>query len=515
MSHSRTLNSLLTGASAAMIALSSLAQLVVQQNGFFLNHAFSNQMWLMVLATATATLLVMSVLQGNLDELYKEITSRAAKAREDALTDSLTSLGNRKFLIQAIELRTDQAVSRPSAALLFIDLDHFKRVNDTLGHASGDQLIVEVAQRLRRSAPGATIGRLGGDEFAIIVDETSIEELAKFCKDCVDSLAGTYQIGDAEVFIGVSIGAVMFDQSLTATDLMRRADVAMYKAKANRNGYKIFDTEMIRSIERRAALESRLRADLRSGQNLGVLFLPQVDRTGTMVGLELLVRWNDSEYGPIPPPEIISIAEDAGLISDIGLFLTKQACEAALALPSQLICLNIATKQLLDDRFADQLAALVESHRLMPERFQLDIPEVVLVKRGEEIRPTLEKFVKAGFRLAADDFGTSTSSLNYLQNLGITAIKLDRSLLQDAVGLGTIAVMRAIVGLANSLHLSVTCEGISSQAEKSAALQAGCDYLQGFLFGRPVPLRDILHGGLQATMSEFPAAVGAGQRSPR
>lgn len=151
----------------------------------------------------------------------------------------------------------------------------------------------------------------------------------------------------------------------------------------------------------------------------------------------------------------------------------------------------------------------------MPERFQLDIPEVVLVRRGEEIRPTLEKFVKAGFRLAADDFGTSTSSLNYLQNLGITAIKLDRSLLQDAVGLGTIAVMRAIVGLANSLHLSVTCEGISSQAEKSAALQAGCDYLQGFLFGKPVPLRDILHGGLHARMSEFPAAFGAGQRSPR
>jgi diguanylate cyclase (GGDEF)-like protein len=514
MTQSRTLNTLLTGASAAMIALSSLAQVLVQQKGFFPDHPFSNQMWLMILTTTTATLLVMSVLQGNLDEMYKEITKKAARAREDALTDSLTSLGNRKFLIKAIEERTDPAVSRGDSALLFLDLDHFKRVNDTLGHAAGDQLIVEVAERLRNSAPGATIGRLGGDEFAIIIDETGKEGLAQFCEDCVNSLAGTYQVGGAEVFIGISIGAVMFDQNLTTSDLMRRADVAMYKAKANRNGYKIFDDEMIRSIERRVALESRLRADLRSGQNLSGLFLPQVDLTGTMIGLELLVRWNDSEYGPIPPPEIISIAEDAGLISDIGLFLTEQACEAASALPDQLVCLNIATKQLLDGRFADQLAALVGSHGLMPERFQLDIPEVVLVKRGEEIRPTLEKLAKAGFRLAADDFGTSTSSLNYLQNLGITAIKLDRSLLQDAVDLGTIAVMRAIVGLARSLQLSVTCEGISSQAEKSAALQAGCDYLQGFFFGKPIPLRDLLHSGMHAIMPDMPA-VRAGQRGSR
>lgn len=506
MIYSRTLNTLITGASATMIALSSLAQFLVQRKGFLNDLSFDNPVWLMMLASSCATLLVMSILQSNLDEMYSEIMRKAALAREDALTDSLTSLGNRKFLIQKIEEALSVPTTGSDSALLFLDLDHFKRVNDTLGHAAGDELILAVASRLRSSAPGATIARLGGDEFAILVDNTDIDRLEGFCRNCVSALGGTYEVGGTEVFIGVSIGAVMFDQILTTTDLMRRADVAMYKAKANRNEFKIFDAEMISSIERQVALEARLRADLRSGQNVSTLFLPQIDVAGSLVGLELLLRWRDEEIGQIPPQEIIAIAEDAGLIGDIGLFLAQQACDAASELPDQMVCLNIATKQLLDDRFAYQLTEVMRERGQQPERFQLDIPEDILVKRGEEVRPTLERLVAAGFKLAADDFGTSTSSLTYLKSLGITAVKLDRSLLKDAVELGTISVIRAIVSLAKTLGLSVTCEGISTEVEMSVALQAGCDYLQGFKFGKPAPLRDLMHGGMNARMPELPVA---------
>lgn len=482
----------MTGASVAMIALTYFAQVLVGRDQLWSGATQNYQILIMTLSSTCATLLVMTVLQSNLDQLCKTLAEKEEQARGDARTDALTGLGNRKFLTEKLVERVEPDFSGNPGALLFIDLNNFKRVNDTLGHAVGDELIVLVADRLREVVPDAAVARLGGDEFAIILDVPETSQLELRSREMVRKLSGVYIINGTEVYVGISLGAIMFDSSLNPSDLMRRADIAMYKAKSDQTGFKIFDQELIESVERRSLLEVRLREALRSKQGISAVFQPQVEANGRLVALEALLRWNDELYGPIPVVEVITIAEESGLIDEVGLFMASQACEAASKLPDLEICLNVASLQLLGANFAKQLENLIHGAGLKPSRFQIDIPERVLVERGAEIRPALQTLITAGFKLTADDFGTSTSSLSHLQSLGITAIKLDRCLLQNAVELGNIAVLRAIVSLAKTLNLSVVCEGVSTPSEEEAAIQAGCDNLQGFRFGKPSRLSDFL-----------------------
>lgn len=482
----------MTGATAAMIALTTITHIVVQRDRLLAGINIDYQIWSMTLTSTCATLLVMSVLQVNLNQLWKALAEKEAQARGDARTDALTGLGNRKFLLEKLAERSNHDSSVEQFALLFIDLNNFKRVNDTLGHAAGDELIIKVALRLGSVESDAAIARLGGDEFAIILDVPDNRQLEIRCKDIVTALAATYTIGVTEVYVGVSVGAVIFKTGLSASDLMRCADVAMYKAKSGQTGYRIFDQELIESVERRGLLEVRLREALRSGHGLSAVFQPQVTPDGGMIALEALLRWNDEQFGSIPADEVVSIAEESGLIADVGLFMANVACEAARQHPHRQICLNVAPLQMLDEQFAVQLKNLVDGAGLNPAQFQIDIAEVVLVERSTEIRPAMLSLIAAGFSLAADDVGTSTSSLSHLANLGVTTIKLDRSLLQGAVQQGNISVMRAIVSLAKTLHLSVVCEGVSNAVEEETAIQAGCDYLQGFRYGKPARLCDFL-----------------------
>lgn len=480
----------MTGATAAMIALTTITHIVVQRDRLLAGMNIDYQVWSMTLTSTCATLLVMSVLQVNLNELWKALADKEAQARGDARTDALTGLGNRTFLLETLAERYSRDFSGEPAALLFIDLDNFKRVNDTLGHAVGDELIIKVARRLASVESDAAIARLGGDEFAIILDVSDSEQLEIVCKDIVTALAATYMIGGTEVYVGVSVGAVMFKSELSASDLMRCADVAMYKAKSGQTRYRLFDQELIESVERRGLLEVRLREALRSGHGLSAVFQPQVTPDGGMVALEALLRWNDAQFGSISANEVISIAEESGLIAEVGLFMANVACEAARQHPHQQICLNVAPLQLLDEQFSVQLETLVNEAGLSPAQFQIEIAEGTLAERGIAIRPAMLSLIAAGFSLAADDVGTSTSSLTHLASLGVTTIKLDRSLLQGAVQQGNISVMRAIVSLAKTLHLSVVCEGVSNAVEEETAIQAGCDFLQGFRYGKPACLCD-------------------------
>lgn len=491
---------MMTGASAAMIALSSIALMLMLNSPYLVALPRYQQIWPLILMTSTATLLVMSLLHSQLGDLYAKLTESEAQALADARRDALTQLGNRKFLVEELERCLMSESRNAPAALLFLDLDHFKRVNDTFGHAAGDQLIVQVADRLRECASDAVIARLGGDEFALILDAPSTEHLASRCIEISRFLSRRNLLGEGEVQIGVSIGAALLDHSLDPSNMMRRADIAMYEAKTAKVDYRIVDQEMLQRIKRRTLIEHRLRLALKSGSGLSALFQSQVTRTGEVVALEALLRWKDDQLGDVSPLDIVTFAEEACLIDQLGSFMAHQACSASRALPDLTICLNVASSELLDSRFADRLAMLMQEQGIEPERMQLEISERIFVERGDAIVPTLQHLAEAGFSLAVDNYGTSTSSLSYLQRLKINTVKLDRTLLDSTRQFGSIAVIQAKVALAKSLGLTVVCGGISDADDRSLALQAGCDLLQGFYYSMPKPLEDFADQARQSVV---------------
>lgn len=475
-----------------MIALTSFSAFFLTASPLLARAGTIPQVWLMILASSCATLLVMSLLHNDLQKLYGLLAEREEQARKDARLDPLTGLGNRKFLIEELDDRLeDNKVSNPTA-LLFIDLDHFKRVNDTMGHRAGDQLIMAVAARIRDALPCAATARLGGDEFAAIVELSTEQELAALCGILTKRLSAPFQVGDKEAFIGGSVGAAYLEPGLDAGDVMRRADVAMYRAKTTSSGYQVFDDRMIADVERRAELANALRKCLRGDAGLSAMFQAIVSPDGEMQALEALLRWQHETLGAVAPLEIISIAEETHLLNEVGLFMAIQASRAAAALPGIGICLNMRAVQLLDVRYAERLIRIAVDNNIPAGQLCLEIKEPDFVERGNEIAPVLARLREAGMRIAVDDFGSSTSSLAHLKHLGVTTLKLDPSVMKNAQEVGSIAVMRAKVSLAKALGMTVVCEGVHSPADEEAAVQAGCDLLQGFRYSQPAVLSNFM-----------------------
>lgn len=492
MFRQQSLTSLVTGASATMIALTSFSAFFLTASPLLSRAGSVPQVWLMILASSCATLLVMSLLHNDLQKLYGLLAEREEQARKDARLDPLTGLGNRKFLIEELEDRLEGDPVITPMALLFVDLDHFKRVNDTMGHRAGDQLIMAVAARIRETLSGAATARLGGDEFAAIVELAEGQELSPICETLTRRLSAPFRVGENEAFIGGSVGAAFLEQGLDAGDVMRRADVAMYRAKTTSSGYQVFDDPMIADVERRAELANALRKCLRGDEGLSAMYQAIVSPDGEMQALEALLRWQHETLGPVAPLEIISIAEETHLLNEVGLFMAQQAYRAAVSLPGIGICLNMRAVQLLDARYGESLIRIAVENDIPAGQLCLEIREHDFVERGNEIAPVLARLRDAGFRVAVDDFGSSTSSLAHLKALGVTTLKLDPSVLKNAQEVGSIAIMRAKVSLAKALGMTVVCEGVHSPLDEAAAVQAGCDLLQGFRYSQPAVLSNFL-----------------------
>ena len=435
--------------------------------------------------------LLMLLLTRSLKQTLNERAAFEARAAHLAYHDSLTGLPNRALLNERLQQSLAALQRGGTLSLLMIDLDRFKEVNDTLGHLAGDQLIRDFAARLRRLVrSGDTVARLGGDEFAVILcDGWRRAQVDTVCAAIIEEFRVPFNLSDTQVFGGASIGAVHAEPRVRdATELMRRADVALYRAKAEGRGCaRVYEEGMDESDRARARLEADLRRALEQGE-FAVWRQAQVDREGRLIGQELLLRWLHPSLGWIGAQDIIPLAEETGLILPIGDWILKEAAQAAADSPALFTAVNLSPVQLVEPGFAEQAIACFQSAGVDPCRIELEVTEQVMLDDGMAAGENLKLLREAGFKIALDDFGTGYSSLSYLRQFAVDKIKIDRSFVADLQqSRDARAIVAAIVTLGRAIGLVVSAEGVETEAQKEILLAAGCDQLQGFLFGTPQP----------------------------
>ncbi|MCB1259279.1 MAG: PAS domain S-box protein [Acidimicrobiales bacterium] len=431
------------------------------------------------------------------------------KAFETALAhqathDPLTGLPNRTLLLTRLEHALARARrQRSRTAVLFCDLDHFKIVNDSLGHDVGDRLLVEITERLRHALrPGDTIARFGGDEFVVLCEDLhGRADAVAIAERVIEALSGAFAIDDAEIHVGASLGiAFPDDPDAHPGTLIRDADAAMYRAKEKGRGrWEIFDNAMRASAVDRLDIENFLRRAL-DRRELRVHYQPVVDLvTGAISGVEALLRWEHPERGLLQPSEFIGVAEETGLIVGIGRWVIEQACVQArrweAALPGQRplqVSVNLSGRQLGHPSLVDDVRAILEATGMPPARLELEITESVLMDDVEASEETLHRLRGLGVRIAVDDFGTGYSSLSYLRRFPVDRLKVDRSFVR---GLGEdpsdSAIVTAIVTLAHTLGLDALAEGVETTVQLEELRTLGCDHAQGFWFAKPLGSEDL------------------------
>ena len=432
-----------------------------------------------------------------------------------AFHDNLTDLPNRYLLKDRLNQALASAKQHKRLmAVLFLDLDNFKRVNDTLGHSAGDQLLRKVAGLLtklfRKSDTIArpsideletTVSRLGGDEFTILITEfRDIQDTSKIAKRIIDLFQDPFIIGHQEVFITTSIGISLYPNDGDDSDiLLKNADTAMYHAKEKgRNQFQYYSESMnIAALER-----FNLERDLRKAQERRELLLhyqPQIDmRSGIVVGAEALVRWMHPDRGLIAPMEFIPLAEEIGLIVPIGEWIMHSACKQIRVcqengFPSMCVTVNISGIQLKQKNFIETVVKALNDNHLDPQYLELELTESILVESLEKAIRILNELKSLGVRISIDDFGTGYSSLNYLKRLPIDILKIDRSFVKDIfIDPGNEAIIKAIVTLARSLNLEVIAEGVETAQQMAYLHELGCDKMQGYLFSPPLPTDSLM-----------------------
>ena len=423
-----------------------------------------------------------------------------------AFYDALTGLPNRRLLMD--HLQHALAVSArhgSSGALLFIDLDHFKTINDTLGHDVGDQLLREVATRVRLGVRvGDTVARLGGDEFIVLIEdlgerpELAAAQAEGVGRKIMAALSRPYLIAGRELYSTPSIGVALFGPGRQPPDeLLRQADLAMYQAKAaGRNSLRFFDPQMQTAVSERAVLQDDLRTALQA-QQFALHIQPQVAQDGRIVGAEALLRWEHPVRGFVPPALFIPVAEDSGLIHDIGLWVLQSACAQLQAwrdhpvLQALSLSVNVSVQQFRHPDFVARVQETLLRHPAAAAHLKLEITESLLMVDVEDVIAKMETLRASGVRFSLDDFGTGYSSLSYLKRLPLAQLKIDASFVRDLLSdPNDAAIVRTIIALAGTLGLQVVAEGVETDAQRRALAADGCTIHQGYLYSRPVPVAD-------------------------
>jgi diguanylate cyclase (GGDEF)-like protein len=462
----------------------------------------------------------------DVSEKHQTAAQIAFMARHDALTN----LPNRRLFQEHLEAAVDQLAEGRQFAVLFLDLDHFKEVNDTLGHPVGDELLRLVAGRLRRCVRDRdVIARLGGDEFAIVMDGAAEGQAAAMAlgSRLVQSIAAPYELLGRDIVIGTSIGIALSEPGLPSIELLKRADVALYRAKEERGTVAFFDPSMNEHLNARRGLEADLRSAVQRGE-FEVHYQPLYSlRHDRVTAFEALVRWNSPTRGHILPDVFIALAEQTGLIVPIGEWVLRTACAEAAPWPDHVrVAVNLSAVQFKNKQLAAIVRGILKDTRLPARRLELEITETVLLQDTEAVMTMLRDLHDLGVRVAMDDFGTGYSSLSYLHRFPFDAIKIDRSFVSDlrvapsdAVGsrpadgaLSDVAksaamIVRSITVLGENLGISTTAEGVETIEQFTQLRQQGCSEVQGYFISRPRPAAEIeaLRQQLDTTL---PAIVG-------
>lgn len=413
------------------------------------------------------------------------------KLLHQATHDVLTGLHNRQRFSERLNeiLATINGV-RERSALLQIDLDDFKSVNDTLGHGTGDALLRLAADRIREVLQeGDTAFRYAGDEFAIVQYGKEPSAAETVAQALVDAFKAPFMINDMPLFVGASVGIAFGPQHGAASEeLMKAADIALYAAKRDGRGcYRIFNRSMLLWLEQRENLRRNLRMALER-QELFLEYQPVIAPSGKVVGFEALVRWRHPEIGLIPPNVFIPIAEADGLMDEIGRWVLKEACREALTWPDSLgVAVNLSPAQFLSGLLTDTVAQVIDSTGIRADRLELEITESVLLEKTVDNLDALNTLNVLGIRISLDDFGTHYSSLSYLKNFPFDTLKIDQYFIQDleSEGKGR-TIVRSIIGLAHGLGMIVTAEGVETAKQAQWLIDEGCDLLQGYHLGRPM-----------------------------
>jgi diguanylate cyclase (GGDEF)-like protein len=409
--------------------------------------------------------------------------------------DTLTKLPNRTMLTEGLTSALANVERQGTrCAFLMIDLDRFKAVNDTLGHHVGDQLLARVSDRLREQlGEGNLCCRLGGDEFAVVLCGVRTDaEVALYSQQLIARLSEPYRIEHHMLFVGASVGsAIGPDDGSTVETLMRNADLALYRAKDTGGSvHCTYEPALHAMAEERRQLESALRGALEAGE-FELHYQPVVDAaTGTVLSLEALLRWNSPEHGAVSPTKFVPVAEDTRLVIPIGEWVLRRACLEAIRWPEHIrIAVNVSGEQLLDPHFPSMVVSALANSGLAPQRLEIEVTESIFVRDANLARMALGHVIALGCTVALDDFGTGYSSLGYLREMRFSTIKIDRSFVQGAAtgNPECLAIIRAVVAMADSLEMSTTAEGVETTKELDVVRKLGCRKIQGYHFGRPTP----------------------------
>jgi diguanylate cyclase (GGDEF)-like protein/PAS domain S-box-containing protein len=439
--------------------------------------------------------------------LIRDVTQRKEAEQQieyQAYHDALTGLANRRLFQEHLSLALALAQRRNAAvAVLFLDLDHFKTINDSLGHTVGDELLREVARRLKATVrEGDTVARVGGDEFTIVLQELPRGDAAAVvAQKVLRTIAEPMEISGHRLYITTSIGITLFpDDGDDAETLLKNADTAMYRAKADgRNTYQMSTRDLSRTTHERMTLENGLHGALEQGE-FELLYQPQVEideEETTIVGMEALLRWNHPQRGVIAPEHFICLAEERGLILPIGDWVIREACHAARrfhdnGFPRFRVAVNISARQFRDPSLLATVESALQESGIDPRTLELEITETVAMEDVELTMSALTEIRKRGVTIAIDDFGTGHSSLSYLKRFPIDALKIDKGFVLDLPDkFEDAAIVSSVINLANGLGLRVIAEGVEKREQLDFLRDAGCRELQGFFFSYPVRVEEV------------------------
>jgi diguanylate cyclase (GGDEF)-like protein len=450
-----------------------------------------------------------SDLANTFNRMAEKVQNREAEIFNLAYYDPLTKLPNRRLLMD----RLNQALiashrSQTYGALLMLDLDQFKTLNDTQGHDVGDQLLIAVAQRLTDNVRQEdTVSRPGGDEFVVILDNlsqdatTAAKQAEMIAEKVREALCQSYKLQGVEQLHDstASIGMTLFIGHENTTDvLLKQADVALYQAKgAGRNKLRFFNPDMQAAIDNRTSMENALRQSIRQNE-LQIYYQTQVDRQGRIIGVEALLRWLRPDIGMVSPADFIPLAEESGLILPMGEWVLQTACAQLKAWANRAetrelqLAINVSARQFHQAEFVNQIESCLIRYGINPTRLKLELTESIVLENVADVVERMQQLRTLGISFSMDDFGTGYSSLSYLKQLPLDQLKIDQSFVRDiSIDFNDAAIVRAILAMSQSLGLNVIAEGVETQAQHEFLLANGCQAFQGYLFGKPMPISEL------------------------